>query len=52
MDGKLLVLFLCVQYCAGLPVDRTQVKEKQPDEVDLQEYIRYWEEMAQNDPSE
>lgn len=52
----ILGLFLVVQ-CLGLPVgrdpNRGQVREKHGGEfpdIDFQEYMRYLEEMASNDP--
>lgn len=46
-----------LQGCLGLPVNknRAQVKEKHDDPVaglDIDEYMRYWQEVAGNDPGE
>lgn len=52
----MLLVLLGIQYCAGLPVNRAQVKEKQPNGavpgLDAKEYLRYWDELARNDPCE
>lgn len=54
LGTRLLCVLVCVllgfQCCCGLPVDRAQVKEKAPAQLDLQDYMSYWEEMARNDP--
>ena len=52
----LLSVFLCLHCCLSLPVrdGRPQVKEKLAKEIpglDLDDYMKYWEEMASNDPS-
>ena len=58
MEARLFVflVLLGIQHCVGLPVNKAQLKEKQPNEaalgMDVEEYMRYWDEMARNDPCE
>lgn len=50
----LLSVLLCLHYCMPLPVRNAQVKEKQDNNIpglNLEDYMKYWEEMASNDPS-
>ena len=53
-----LGLSLCVLTGLGLPVNKNAPQTKEKHQVnnipglDLQEYMRYWEETAKNDPGE
>ena len=44
-----LGLFLAAQCCLALPVNKAQVKDKLSP-IDMEQYKRYLEEMASNDP--